>query len=241
MFLKINKKIFTPLPFVTGFLFLLLISLSIVIVSISNTNSNSEKDQNPPLFEFPTTHNQTTIYAITQVENSLFTLAALSGGEAKNVKLQDSIPVELIQGIQPSEIKIGDWLTIIGVRDTVRSFRITAIVLLESVEKINSNGVGFSSSGFTGAEGFLDESKAIKGGLVTSITNNPEKNKITVSLIANNNVTNLILSQNAPLYRIKKSGFVEVNEGKTIVIKGPVSDSFEEIQAILILDFESSI
>ena len=98
-------------------------------------HTNNEKDQNPPLFEFPTTHDQITIYAITQVEDGLFTLAALSSGETKIIKLQDSIPVELIQRVQPSEIKIGDWLTIMGVRDTVRSFRITAIVLMESVEK----------------------------------------------------------------------------------------------------------
>jgi len=234
MFPKINKKVFTPLPFVTGFLFLLLISLSIVIVSISNTNPNSEKDQNPPLFEFPTTHDQITIYAITQVEDGLFTLAALSSGETKIIKLQNSIPVELIQGVQPSEIKIGDWLTIIGVRDTVRSFRITALVLMESVEKINSDGIGFSPSGFTGAEGFLDESEAIKGGKVTSLTNNPEENKITISLMANNNVTKLILSQSAPLYYLSQSAFSEVSEGKNIAIKEKISDSS---QAILILDF----
>ena len=49
-----------------------------------------------------------------------------------------------------------------------------------------------------------------------------------------------MINHNAPLYRLQKSGFVEVKEGETIVIKGPVSDSSEDIQAILILDFHSS-
>jgi hypothetical protein len=72
------------------------------------------------------------------------------------------------------------------------------------------------------------------GGKVTSHTNNPEENKITISLMANNNVTKLILSQSAPLYYLSQSAFSEVSEGKNIAIKGKNKDS---LQGILILDF----
>ena len=86
----------------------------------------------------------------------------------------------------------------------------------------------------------MDGSKALKGGQITSMTNNPSDKNLMISLTANKKVTNLVINHNAPLYRIQKSKFAEVEEGETIVIKGPVSDSFEDIQAILILDFRSS-
>ncbi len=239
MTLTVNTKKFLSLPLLSVLLFILLVASSAVIVSIADTGTGSSKEDNFPPFEVPTTTNQTTIYAITQVENNQYTLSPFSGDAPKKIELQAIIPVEILEEMQATEIKEGFWLTVIGVSDIVRSFRITALVIIEVAETVNESGVGFSKSGFTGAEGFLDGSKALKGGQITSITNNPGEKHFSISLIANDNVTNLVINQYAPLYRIKKSGFSEVNEGKTIVIKGPVNDSLEEIQAILILDFQS--
>ena len=240
MALTVNTKKFLSLPFFSVLLFILLVAFSAVIVSIADTGTDSSKEDNFPPFEVPTTNAQTAIYAITQVENDQYTLSPFSGDAPKNIKLETIIPVEIFEKMQATEIKEGSWLTVLGVPDPVRSFRITALVIMEVAETVNENGVGFSSLGFTGAEGFLDGSKALKGGQITSITNNPGEKHFYISLTANDSVTNLVINHNAPLYRIKKSMFSEVNEGKTIVIKGPINDSSEEIQAILILDFQFS-
>tara|TARA_B100000029_G_scaffold515342_1_gene621860 strand:- start:6261 stop:6995 length:735 start_codon:yes stop_codon:yes gene_type:complete len=240
MTLKVNIKKILSLPVFAALLFMLIVAASIVIVSVAATGTDNTKENNFPEFKVPTATNQTTIYAITQVENNQYTLSPFSGDPPKDIELQNIIPVELLEKVQVTEIEEGFWLTVIGVPDPVRSFRITALVIMEVTETVNENGIGFSKLGFTGAEGFMDGSKALKGGQITSMANNPNNKNLTITLTANKKVTNLVINHNAPLYRLQKSGFTEVDEGKTIVIKGPISDSFEDVQAILILDFLSS-
>ena len=240
MTLTVNKKKILSLPVFSALIFILLVASSIVIVRVADTGTDSKKESNFPTFEMPRATTQTSIYAITQVENNQYTLSPFSGDPPKTIELRNITPVELLEKIQVSEIMEGSWLTVIGVPDPVRSFRITALVIMEVAETVNENGIGFSKLGFTGAEGFMDGSKALKGGQITSMTDNSSDRTLMISLTANKKVTNLVINHNAPLYRIQKSGFVEVKEGKTIVIKGPVSDSSEDIQAILILDFQSS-
>ena len=240
MTLTINIKKILSLPVFAALIFILLVASSIVIVRVADTGTDSSKENNYPIFEVPTTTTRTTIYAITQVENNQYTLSPLSGDPPKTTELRNIIPVELLEKMNITEIEEGSWLTVIGVPDPVRSFRITALIIMKVAETVNENGIGFSKLGFTGAEGFMDGSKALKGGQITSMTNNPSDKNLMISLTANKKVTNLVINHNAPLYRIQKSKFAEVEEGKTIVIKGPVSDSFEDIQAILILEFRSS-
>ena len=88
----------------------------------------------------------------------------------KDLPASEAIRWEVLQRITPAVVKVGDWVTIIGIPNAVRSFSIRSVVVFPAGSKPGEEGIVRSEGQFAGHEAAQDPlEKPVFGGTVLSI------------------------------------------------------------------------
>lgn len=216
------------LPAVVGVL--LVAALVLVVVLASRA---AEPDTPPKLKEFsaPLGGHPFVAYDVERLADGALTV---SGGEGANKResSQISLPagtrVEVLELSQPPAYRVGDWITIIGVPNEVKSFAIRAVVLLATPTAPDPDGIARTPAGFAGNEANRDsKERPILGGTVERAEGS------TVTLKTVTGLVPVEFGAGAPFRRSRPGTTEDIREGDRLAFL--VIDGKPALSAVLVM------
>jgi hypothetical protein len=152
---------------------------------------------------------------------------ALSDG-SRDISLADGAGIEILRPATASDIRPGDWLTVIGIPNEVRNFSIRSLVLIADPSAPDGEGVVRSTGGFAGHETSRDQSeRPLLGGVVESVDG------VRVVLRGPSGPVTVMLTPNAPLRRLEQGRPDQVREGDRIAFVG--TERLSDARHVLVL------
>lgn len=136
-----------------------------------------------------------------------------AGTEEQELTVPAAARIERLQRIEPAGIRVGDWLTVIGVPNDVKYFSAQALIVIPGGGVPSTGGVVRSPAGFAGYESSRDpRTRAIIGGPVTAVDG------IVVRLQGPTGEIRVTAGPEAParLYRIEPASAEDIAEGDRI-------------------------
>ena len=116
-------------------------------------------------------------------EGAQLTLIEQKGETAvqRDLALTDTMKVERLSPIAPADVKAGDWLTLIGIPNEVKSFSIHIVVVLPGSAGDSADGALRSAGGFLGHEASRNPNdRPVLGGTVEGVQETPCPSPTTV-------------------------------------------------------------
>ena len=88
--------------------------------------------------------------------------------------LTDAVKIERLSRITPADLKVGDWVTLIGIPNEVKSFAIHSVVVLPAGAGERVDGAARSAGGFLGYEASRNANdRPLLGGTVEGVDQTP--------------------------------------------------------------------
>ncbi|MGE0542695.1 MAG: hypothetical protein AB7R89_21220 [Dehalococcoidia bacterium] len=201
-----------PLALIAG-----IIVAGLIVIGLTRRAAAPDVPPEPDAFQAPSPVRPTTALDVQQAADGRLTL---SDGTA-NVSLKPDAVVEFLTVASAGDIRVGDWLAVIGVPNEVRNFSIRSVVLLDSADAPDEEGVVRSSGGFAGHEAARDQAeRPLLGGRITGV----DGSRVTLDGPAG--PITLDLTDRAPLFRLARGEASGVQEGDRIAIPtGGVADA----------------
>ena len=153
-------------------LVLLLVAGMGAIVVLSRRANTTEAPAPAAAFVLPAPARPITALNVSEVSGSTIKLsnADKSSGIGRDLPASEAIRWEVLQRIAPADVKVGDWVTIIGIPNAVRSFSIRSVVVFPAGSKPGEEGIVRSEGQFAGHEAAQDPlEKPVFGGTVMSL------------------------------------------------------------------------
>lgn len=145
--------------------------LAAIFVLSSRANS-TEAPPEPAAFATPLPVRPMLGYDVRQVSPGSFQLASAgqAGGQELTLTVTPDMTWEVLERFPESEIAIGDYITVIGVPNAVRSFSIRSVVVFPGDSTPGEDGIVRTENGFAGFEAARDPlEKPIMSGRVTAL------------------------------------------------------------------------
>ncbi len=184
----------------------------IVVVS-QRVGRESQRPDAPPFSPpaaFPTNYQR---LVVRQVTGSAITLGSDSSSgrpESKATTFDASAGavIEVISPATAASLQPGEWMSVIGITNSVRNFTIHQIVVLPAGSNADADGVARSAAGFGGYEAATDENDRVAfGGTIAKADGN------TVTLDGPEGPITVQLSDRAPLFRLAAATAADIREG----------------------------
>jgi hypothetical protein len=143
-----------------------IIVAALVVVGLTRRAAAPDVPPQPDAFEPPSPVRPTTALDVQQAVDGRLTL---SDGMA-NVSLRPDAIVEFLMPAGAGDVRLGDWVAVIGVPNEVRNFSIRSLVLLDRATPPDEEGIVWSQGGFAGHEAARDQAeRPLLGGRVTAV------------------------------------------------------------------------
>ena len=205
-------------------LLLLIAGAFATVLLLSRRAAAPDVPPEPPAFQPPGAARPISVHDVQQVVAGRLTLSDGS----RDVPLAADVRVEVLRPTPPEEVRIGDWLAVIGIANEVRNFSIRSLVLIPGGGPPDAEGVVRSPGGFAGHEASRDQAeRPLLGGVVTASDGR------TVTLQGPTGSVRIDLAPNAPLRRLAEGRPDEVREGDRIAFVG--SGRVGDARAVLVL------
>lgn len=200
-----------------------IIVAGVVVILLARRAGAPDVPPQPPEFVRPGPARPVTTLDVQQAGGGKLTLSDGS----RDVALKPDARVEALRPITVDDIRIGDWLAAIGIPNEVRNFSIRSLVVIDSREAPDGEGVVRSPGGFAGHEASRDQNeRPLLGGRVTDVTGTRVTIEGPVGPIA------VDLTNRAPLYRLTSAENGTISEGDRVAFAG---DSPTDADAVLVL------
>jgi len=213
-----------------GLAALLVAALVLVVVLASKA---AQPDTPPALKEFGAPVGEHPFVAY-DVERFAGGALVVSGGVGANKKESAqitppaSVRVEVLELVQPPAYRAGDWITIIGVPNQVKSFAIRAVVLLATPGAPDRDGIARTPAGFAGSEAERDSrERPILGGTVDRTEGS------TVTLKTSSGPIAVELGATAPFRRSRPGTMDDIREGDRIAFF--LNEGKPDFSAVLVM------
>lgn len=136
-----------------------------------------------------------------------------AGTEEQDVTVPAGAQIERLQRIDPAGVRVGDWLTVIGVPNDVKNFSAQALIVIPGGGAPSADGVVRSPAGFAGFEWSRDpRTRVIVGGPVAAVDG------IVIRLQGPTGEIRITAGPEAParLYRIEPASVGDFAEGDRV-------------------------
>ena len=189
-----------------------LLGLGAIVVVSQRVGKETQRPDAPafsPPAAFPANYQR---FVVRQVSGSTVTLgtdAAGGGPESKTATFDAAGPghVEVLKPEVASGLQAGEWLSVIGVRNSVRNFSIHQIVVLPAGTRADADGVARSAAGFGGYEAAGDEADRVAfGAPITTVAGE------TITLDGPAGPISVELTSRAPLFRLSPGTVADIHE-----------------------------
>ncbi len=163
----------------------------------------------PRPFVAPSTIHPSAAFDVQRVEGATFTV---SGGGNNKDSLQMTLPsgarVEVLTPITPADLHAGDWMTVIGVPNAVKSFAIRSIVVVGSPTAPTADGIVLTPGGFAGNEAGRDPKELpILGGTIDHVGSQ------SATLQTMSGPVTVDFAGAPPLRKVRAGAIADVQEG----------------------------
>jgi hypothetical protein len=193
-----------------------LASAVVFVIVLAQRASNPDAPPEPGPFVAPTPAERTAVFDVEGIDGGTLTV---SGGAADGRKsgVELNLPpdgrADVIETATASDIKPGDWITVIGVPNEVKNFSIRSLLVLPMGSAVGPDQIARSRGGFTGAEVSRDQKeRPILSGVVESIEGN------TITLRTNTGAMTITLTPTAPLRLMRVGGVQEIRAGDRVAL-----------------------
>lgn len=151
------------------FAVLILLVLGTVVV-LAQRSGGSGAPPRPGAFETPADPRPVVRYSVQQASDGQVTFSSGEGQPVRDVEIADETRIEVLSPASFDSIEVGEWVTLVGVPNGVRTFALRSIVVLPEPGTERVNGFALTPGGFLGHEVSRDpaEQPAV-GGIVTSV------------------------------------------------------------------------
>ena len=149
-----------------------------------------------------------------RVEGSTLTVTG-SGNtkDSQQMTLAAGTRVEVLDAITPDDLHPGDWMTVIGVPNAVKSFGIRSIVVIGSPGPPNADDIVLTPGGFAGNEAARDPKELpILGGTVT------QANSLNAVLQTAAGPVTISFAGAPPLRRVRAGSVADIHEGDRLAL-----------------------
>ncbi|OAI44471.1 hypothetical protein AYO38_02080 [bacterium SCGC AG-212-C10] len=199
---------------------LLLVFGAIIVLSRRAAVSDAPAEAGP--FQIPALAHPVDTWDVGDGDSSRLLLARGSGGNSESRELAFAAGMSF-EGLVPGaleDVKVGDWLTAIGVPNDVRSFAVKQMVLIPGGGKPDEDGFLRSPGGFTGSEAARSTAeKPFAGGTVEAINGTV----VTVRGLAGEMQFDIL--PNAPLRILRKIATSDIQPGDRIAFAAGANEA----------------
>jgi hypothetical protein len=147
---------------------LLLAGLATVLI-LARQAAKPDAPAQPGPFIAPAASRPSTTFDVQRVDGSTLTVTGVGNTkDSQQITLPAGSRIEVLDAITPADLHPGDWMTVIGVPNAVKSFGIRSIVVIGSPGPPDSDGIVLTPAGFAGNEAGRDAKELpILGGAIT--------------------------------------------------------------------------
>ena len=179
----------------------------------------------PGAFESPAPARPVVVLDVQQVTNGRLTLSDGS----RDLALDPNVRVEALRAETADGIRAGDWLTVVGVSNEVRTFSIRALVLFSAGGAVDAEGIFRSPAGFAGHETALDQiERPLLGGIVERV----EADHVVFT--GPSGPVTVRLTPGAPLLRLMPAQPSDIREGDRIAYHTSGGERLSDAAAVLL-------
>lgn len=148
----------------------LIVVVLAAVVALAQRSGGSGAPPRPGAFVGPVDPRPFVVYSVQQVSGGNIIFGSGEGQPVRDVSIGPSTAVEVLRAEPFDGIQVGDWVTLIGVPNNVRTFALRGIVVISSPDADRYNGFALTAGGFLGHEVSRDRAeRPAVGGLVTAI------------------------------------------------------------------------
>ena len=194
-----------------------IILAAIVVIALARRAGAPDVPPQPDAFEPPAPVRPTTAFDVQQAAGGRLTLS--DGSE--NVALRPDARVEVLTPVGDGDVRVGDWLAVIGIPNEVRNFSIRSLVLIENAAPPDAEGAVRSAGGFAGHEASRDQAeRPLLGGRVSAV----EGSRVTLDGLTG--PLTVDLTDRAPLFRLAPGHAEQIREGDRMALPaGAIADA----------------
>lgn len=183
----------------------------IVVVSqrVGKENLRPEAPPFSPPAVFPANYQRLVVRQVSGATITLGTDSTSGGSESKATTFDASggAAIEMLSPTTADTLQAGEWLSVIGIKNSVRNFTIHQLVVLPKGSRPDADGVARSAGGFGGYEAATDESDRVAfGGAITKVEGD------VVTLDGPEGPITVQLSERAPLFRLAAGTTGDIRE-----------------------------
>jgi hypothetical protein len=202
---------------------------AVILLAQRAGQSNAPPEADPFVFSGPA--RPATPLDVQLVEGEKFTLSRsqAQGQQRQNIELQlpAATPVELLEPAVPGDIAPGDWITVIGIRNIVKSFSIHLIVVLPGTLALE-DGIVRTNLGYFGHEAARDPNdRPILSGKVIRMDG------ATAVLDTPGGETTLEFLADAPLRKLRTGTAADIGEGDRVAVVTDAAGALQPATGLL--------
>ncbi|MFQ5380869.1 MAG: hypothetical protein ACE5EF_04500 [Dehalococcoidia bacterium] len=194
---------------------IVLLSLVAAVLAVAALTRDESLPRQPGDWVLPEAFDSVESFAVVRASEGDLELAPR--GDANSDTLQVLVgPDAVIDFLEPAaagDVAVGDWLTVIGIGNDVRTFAIRMIVVISGGGSPGSDGLLRTEGGFVGHEAARESQEGpILGGIVTDVREGE------VSVDAGEEVV-LKLNEGAPLRVVRAGTAAEISDGDRVALR----------------------
>lgn len=186
---------------------LLLVGGLIAVLVLARQAAKPDAPPEPGAFVPPATAHPSAAFDVQRVDGGTLTVTGNSK-DSQQMTLPATARVEILDAIAPADLHPGDWLTVVGVSNEVKSFGIRSIVVVSSPGSPDADGIVRTPAGFAGNEASRDPKELpILGGTVT------RADSLSATLQTASGPITISFAGAPPLRKVRAGSLADVHEG----------------------------
>lgn len=214
---------------VLALLFLVGVVITLLFVAIATQDDALPPDPGP--FVPPASANPTLSFDVERAEAGVLALAIGqdTAREELEVTLVETDSVEFLELIEPSAVNVGDWATVIGVKNDVRNFSVKMVLVVAGGGEPDADGWLRTGTGFLGHEAARDAREVpIFAGRVAEVRENELVIDSGASLV-------IAVNPGGPLRMLRSGAPAEIADGDRIALHQRADGEGDTSGGILVL------
>lgn len=149
---------------------IVIVAVLVTVIVLAQRSGGSGAPPRPGAFVTPVDPRPMVVYSVQQASGGNITFSSGEGQPVRDVTIDANTRIEVLTIAPFESIEEGDWVTLVGVPNNVRTFALRGIVVIPSPGQERVNGFALTEGGFFGHEVSRDpaEQPAV-GGIVTAV------------------------------------------------------------------------
>ncbi len=214
-----------------GLALLVLVSLVAAVVAVAALTRDESLPPQPAGWELPEPAEPVHSFAVVRASGGTLVLASGADAAADDVEvhLAPTDPVDFLEPADAGEVAPDDWITVIGIRNEVRTFAIRMVIMFPGGGSPGADGWVRTPAGFVGHEAARESREGpIVAGPVTEIRDGE------VVLDAGDEVL-LRLNPGGPLRTIRSGSPAEIRDGDRVALRPGTDGDLDPSLGVLVL------